>query len=78
MQVLYRVDVLKYRKLNKSSLVSGHIEMSIQDLVEVCRLCLKNDNLVSVKDKITDTGKDLKELIRITSGVEVSNFIISI
>lgn len=47
-------------------------KMSIEEVTEVCRLCLKNENLVWVFDKRFENTENMKDVIFITTGVEVS------
>lgn len=46
--------------------------MSIKELTEVCRLCLKIENLVWIFDERFET-KDMKDVVFITTGIEVSD-----
>lgn len=49
--------------------------MCIKEITEVCRLCLKNENLVWVFDKRFETTENMRDVIFITTGVEVSIYI---
>lgn len=44
--------------------------MRVEELIEVCRLCLKNENLVCIFEQSENTDS-LKDVIFITTGVEV-------
>lgn len=46
------------------------LEMRVEELTEVCRLCLKNENLVCIFEQSVNTDS-LKDVIFITTGVEV-------
>lgn len=49
--------------------------MSIKEITEVCRLCVKDENLVWVFDKRFDTTENMRNVIFITTGVEVNIFL---
>lgn len=44
--------------------------MRVEELTEVCRLCLRNENLVCIFENSENT-ENLKDVIFITTGVEV-------
>lgn len=45
--------------------------MSLDEVTEVCRLCLRNENLVWIFDE--QHTENMKDVILITTGVEVSD-----
>lgn len=46
------------------------VKMRVEELIEVCRLCLKKENLVCIFEQSENTDS-LKDVIFITTGVEV-------
>lgn len=49
--------------------------MSVEEVTVVCRLCLKNENLLWVFDERFENTKNMKDVIFVTTGVEVSVFL---
>lgn len=46
-----------------------------KELTEVCRLCLKPENLVWIFDKRFENTDNMRNVIFITTGVEVSDIL---
>lgn len=50
--------------------------MSVEEVTEVCRLCLKNETLVWIFNTQSEIPENMKDVIFITTGVKVSELIL--
>lgn len=51
------------------------MKMSIKEIHEVCRLCLTSESLVCIFDEKCESAENMKDLIFITTGVKVREYV---
>lgn len=53
-------------------LTTKSLKMPMEEVMEVCRLCLRNENLVWIFNKQGEITENMKDVIFISTGVQVS------